>query len=116
MPKYRLSNTLPSNIKSKIKKGYIGLMLTKSDGGISWSTMKPKQEEMAKIEGYSPFTFIDPNEINEKLGHPPYYAIVKSIEEIEDWIKERFNVEKITRLGRTDIVFEGDYSGTRNIL
>lgn len=114
--KYRLQNTLDSMVKSKIKKGFYGLQLVKSDGGIVWDTMKPTSKDLKKLKEYNPFEFIDPNELNTKLGLPPYYVIFKEGEDPEEWVRKNFDVETFVRLGRFDIIIEGEYRGTGNIL
>lgn len=110
MAKYRIANNLPSKIKSNTRMDLYrcyGLLTPRND--FTWSPVAPSPEELAKQPWYNVLKYVDPNEINEKMGMPPYYAVIPVAENLHDWVVKNFKVEKFYQDAVDDIIFEGEY-------
>ena len=105
----RAVNNLPDVVEMKIDFTKIGYQFYASNNDGSWSPLGPKKSEITKQSWYKPYKFIDPNEINEKMGYPPSYIVLDRKESLIDWIQANYNVKKLIKESSRDIIFDGEF-------
>lgn len=112
MPKYRIAETASTLVIDSIQPGYTcyNVMVQLSENSLSWTPLQPNKNELFKQEWHDQHVFMDPNEVNKRMGMPPYYAVIKQCQEgLKAWIEENFEVENYEKDSFTDIVFDGEY-------
>lgn len=109
---YRVINNISPEAASRMSPEYNGYSVLTCDkeGDVIWKPIKPSLELMSKQPWYRPFTFFDPNEINEKMGLPPNYIALERGKDIIKHLKSIFTIKRILKDDNKDFCFEGDYN------
>lgn len=112
MPIYRVINSISPEASSKMSAEYNGysLLTCEKENDIIWKSVKPPFDLLCKQAWYKPFTFFDPNEINQKMGLPPNYVALERGKDIVTYIKSLFTISKIIKNDPKDFCFEGEYN------
>ena len=112
---YRAADSIPSEVTLNVDPQYrMYQLLFKEENLLSWSPVGPSKQDLYDQEWYNPIKFMDPNEINLKMGYPPAYIVVKDPEPLAllNWIKDNFSNLEIIKDAPSDIIFEGKYNGS----
>ncbi len=112
MNTYRITDAVGLTVASGINPEYKAyqIMVPISANSISWKPLKPSNAELNKQDWYSPWEFMDPNEVNTKMGLPPNYIVLnRKNEKLLDWVKKNFKVKEIIKNSKNDIVFRGEW-------
>lgn len=118
MSKYRIAETASAAVIDSIQPGYtcFNIMVPLSENSLSWKPLEPNKDKLYKQKWFDPHVFMDPNEINKKMGIPPHYAVVKQFEGgLKNWIEENFEIDNYEKDTFTDIVFNGTYKSKVDI-
>ena len=116
MQRYRVTNAVSPSVTDHIQPGYECYhIMTPMGNGISWKAVAPDKRELAEKDWYNQFKYMDPNEINEKMGMPPNYVVLKHGEEpLSKWVRENFDIDSTSKESNNDVVFIGEWKGYAN--